>query len=47
MCELNIIVWFLASDFIRARISFICFGSNPTVGSSSISILGSPINAPA
>ena len=47
ICELNITVWFFPSFLIKSLISVICFGSSPTVGSSSISTLGSPIRAPA
>ena len=47
MCELNITVCFFPKDLIKSLTSTICFGSNPTVGSSNIKILGSPTIAPA
>ena len=47
ICELNITVCFLPNLFINCLISVICFGSSPTVGSSKITILGSPTSAPA
>ena len=47
MCELNITVWSFPSSFIRALISVTCFGSKPTVGSSSIITFGLLTKAPA
>jgi len=47
ICELKIIVWSFPSDFIRFLICMTCFGSSPTVGSSSIKTLGFPTKAPA
>ena len=45
--ELNKIVCFSLKSRIKSRISKICFGSSPTVGSSKIRISGSPTIAPA
>ena len=36
MCELKMTVWVCPSSWIRSRISMICKGSRPTVGSSKI-----------
>jgi len=47
ICELRITVCVFPSFFINSLISVICFGSNPTVGSSKINILGFPTKAPA
>ena len=41
MCVDRITVWSPASDLIRSRISVICLGSSPMVGSSRMSTAGS------
>ena len=40
MCVLRMIVWSPASSLISSRVSMICFGSRPAVGSSRISTSG-------
>ena len=40
MCVLSTIVWLPASPLMRSRVSMICFGSRPAVGSSRISTSG-------
>ena len=47
ICVLINIVCFFPNDLINFLISAICFGSNPTVGSSSTKTFGFPIKAPA
>ena len=47
ICELNITVCSFPNSLIKALISVTCFGSNPTVGSSSIITFGLLTKAPA